>query len=198
MPHTMPDVRKSILESARSRFLTDGLKKTTMEQIARDRRISKKTLYEHFRSKDEIWRELIVIESRKSCEYLKTHLPTDLSPLYRLERLIGYYVRRRVLNQSNVPATVRLSAPLPAIVPDSADDTSKQLREEALQQAFPTLVAELITVAQATDEVVPGEAGLLAEMVVGAVIATATSPKYSNDCINLLTTRIRTMLSNVT
>ena len=90
------DIRRMILEVARKKFLHFGLRKTTMEEISRELRISKKTLYAEFESKQHIWNELVQIESKKTAEYLKTYLASDVSPLERLGKLGGYYMRRQL------------------------------------------------------------------------------------------------------
>jgi AcrR family transcriptional regulator len=43
-----------IIEYSRDKFLKDGIYKTRMDDIAKDLRISKKTLYKYFASKDEL------------------------------------------------------------------------------------------------------------------------------------------------
>ncbi len=48
----------SIIESAAKRFIIYGFRRTTVGEIARDLRISKKTLYTVFASKDAILREV--------------------------------------------------------------------------------------------------------------------------------------------
>ena len=51
---TMSDTEQSILELARKRFERFGYRKTTIDEICRDGGISKKTLYRHFRDKEEL------------------------------------------------------------------------------------------------------------------------------------------------
>ena len=46
--------KQKILEFALNKFLADGFYKTSMDDIAREIRISKKTIYKNFRSKDEL------------------------------------------------------------------------------------------------------------------------------------------------
>lgn len=50
----MPDIRERIIEGSRPLFAQYGFRKLTMDQIAREMRISKRTIYEHFHSKDEL------------------------------------------------------------------------------------------------------------------------------------------------
>lgn len=46
--------KQKILEFALNKFLANGFYKTSMDDIAREIRISKKTIYKNFRSKDEL------------------------------------------------------------------------------------------------------------------------------------------------
>lgn len=46
--------REKILEIARHKFFTDGFFKTSIDEIAREYHISKKTIYKHFKSKDDL------------------------------------------------------------------------------------------------------------------------------------------------
>lgn len=49
----------TIIKAAVKRFSKHGLKKTTLEEIARDLRIGKATLYHYFNSKDELYYETV-------------------------------------------------------------------------------------------------------------------------------------------
>jgi AcrR family transcriptional regulator len=46
--------REKILYFAHAKFITEGFYKTTMDEIARDLQISKKTIYKHFASKEDL------------------------------------------------------------------------------------------------------------------------------------------------
>jgi AcrR family transcriptional regulator len=48
--------RLKILNFAQAQFIDSGFHKTTMDQIAREMRISKKTIYKYFRTKDDLIR----------------------------------------------------------------------------------------------------------------------------------------------
>ena len=52
-------LRERIFEAARSRFLEYGYSKISMEEIARDLGISKKTLYTEYESKEDLLRDVV-------------------------------------------------------------------------------------------------------------------------------------------
>lgn len=58
-----PDQMK-IYDAIKTRFLKEGFYKTSMDELAADLRISKKTIYKHFSSKEEII-NLIVVDIQK-------------------------------------------------------------------------------------------------------------------------------------
>ncbi len=51
--------RLKILNFSQAQFVNSGFHKTTMDQIAREMHISKKTIYKHFRTKDDLIRACI-------------------------------------------------------------------------------------------------------------------------------------------
>lgn len=62
-------MKEKILDAAAQRILQHGLKKFTIDEIASDLKISKKTVYKYFSSKDEIIRayfEITTLTDKKS------------------------------------------------------------------------------------------------------------------------------------
>lgn len=57
--------RIQILKAAFRRFARHGLLKTTIEEIARDLRIGKATIYHYFKSKEDIFYEVLNVEIEK-------------------------------------------------------------------------------------------------------------------------------------
>lgn len=55
----MDNDKNKIIEYARERFLADGFYKISMDELARELKISKKTIYKHFDSKDVLVRDSI-------------------------------------------------------------------------------------------------------------------------------------------
>ena len=63
--------RKIILSSAYDQFSRYGFKKTTVEDIARGAGLKKPSVYYYFKSKEEIYRELVSLEARKLLHLLE-------------------------------------------------------------------------------------------------------------------------------
>lgn len=59
------DRREDLLAAAARRFVAVGIRKTTMEDIAREARAGKATLYRHFRNKDAVIDALLERESER-------------------------------------------------------------------------------------------------------------------------------------
>jgi len=57
------DCKEQILDVAKRRFDRFGFRKTTVDEISRDAGISKKTLYENFKNKEDIFVSLFIREA---------------------------------------------------------------------------------------------------------------------------------------
>ncbi len=84
----MTDTEQSILELARKRFERFGFRKTTIDEICRDGGISKKTVYRHFRDKEELFGRVLVQEARSARAEIFRRLGDISDPPKKLEKLI--------------------------------------------------------------------------------------------------------------
>jgi AcrR family transcriptional regulator len=84
----MNDIELLIMERARSRFDRFGYKKTTMDEISRDCRISKKTLYAYFKDKENLFRCLLLYESHKAQDYIFAQIKDIADPVERVKKLL--------------------------------------------------------------------------------------------------------------
>jgi AcrR family transcriptional regulator len=84
----MNDIKQLILDKARERFDRFGYKKTTMDEISRDCHISKKTLYEQFRDKENLFNSLYVRECRTARNEIFARMGEVDDPLDRLVKLL--------------------------------------------------------------------------------------------------------------
>ncbi|HML34675.1 MULTISPECIES: TetR/AcrR family transcriptional regulator [Sporomusa] len=95
----MNDIKSLILDKARERMERFGFKKTTMDEISKDCRISKKTIYEHFTDKEDMFQCLLSRECHKTIELLFAQIDGVSDPLERLVLLIRQSIA--YFNQDN-------------------------------------------------------------------------------------------------
>lgn len=84
----MDDIKNLILDKAKERFERFGYKKTTMDELSRDCRISKRTIYVHFNDKEELFNNLMLREFYKARQMLFDGMPEVSDPLEKLVQLI--------------------------------------------------------------------------------------------------------------
>jgi AcrR family transcriptional regulator len=77
-----------ILDRAKNRFDRFGFQKTTMDEISRDCKISKRTLYEHFQDKQNLFDCLFVRESQHDLKNIFVRMGQVDDPLDRLLQLL--------------------------------------------------------------------------------------------------------------
>jgi AcrR family transcriptional regulator len=82
------DIKSLILDKAKERMERFGFKKTTMDEISKDCKISKKTIYEHFIDKEDMFSCLLLRECHKTIEILFLQIGDVSDPLERLVLLI--------------------------------------------------------------------------------------------------------------
>ena len=84
----MDNVKNFILDRAQSRFDRFGYQKTTMDEISRDCKMSKRTLYEKFKDKQNLFDCLIEREGLKDLEIIFSRMGEVPDPLDRLMQLL--------------------------------------------------------------------------------------------------------------
>jgi AcrR family transcriptional regulator len=85
--------REEIIKAAEKRFIRHGLRKTTVEEIARDLRIGKASLYHYFPTKEDLFNETVKWQSAEYVQQL-SHIFND-EGLTPLERVIAYFSLKR-------------------------------------------------------------------------------------------------------
>jgi len=78
------DVKNLILDKAKGRMERFGFKKTTMDEIGKDCKISKKTIYENFTDKEDMFQCLLSRECHKTIDILLLQMGAVSDPLERL------------------------------------------------------------------------------------------------------------------
>jgi AcrR family transcriptional regulator len=84
----MDTIQNIILDKAQIRFDRFGFQKTTMDEISRDCKMSKRTLYEHFQDKKTLYESLIEREAHKDLAKILSHMGNIADPLERLLQLL--------------------------------------------------------------------------------------------------------------
>ena len=83
--------RLRILNFSQAQFVASGFHNTTMDQIAREMRISKKTIYKHFRTKDDLIRacvDQITSGVKKSIEQIVESGATSVEKLNSIGKVL--------------------------------------------------------------------------------------------------------------
>ena len=87
----MPNERKSqIVKAAAKRFARHGINKTTLDEVARDIRIGKATIYHYFPSKDELFIEALKWENELYLEQIKVILNNEFPIAKKINDYFNY------------------------------------------------------------------------------------------------------------
>ena len=84
------DRKTQIIKAAVKRFARHGINKTTLDEIARDLRIGKATIYHYFKSKDELFFETVNYDSNLILNDIKTIFNNESITLK--ERFADYFI----------------------------------------------------------------------------------------------------------
>ena len=93
----MEETKKRLMDIAKARFDRFGYKKTTLDEICKDARISKNTLYKFFRSKEDIFVSLFNSEALKSRKIVLEKLKDVKNPLEKIKKFMR--VSREYFNE---------------------------------------------------------------------------------------------------
>ncbi len=96
------ETKSQIIESSVQLFLKDGIKRVTMDDIAREMGISKKTIYTHFKDKEEIIITATQIYMERECEVMESLRKNSANAVEHLFKL-SIILRE---NFNNMHATV--------------------------------------------------------------------------------------------
>ncbi len=92
--------RDAILEAARRRFLRFGAPKTTMDEVAREARCSRTTLYSHFRNKQDLYARLLAQDAEAFIREASGVLETGESAGEKIRRIVE--ITRRTYARNHV------------------------------------------------------------------------------------------------
>jgi len=85
--------RNQALTLAKKRFERFGFNKTTVDEIARDAGISKRTLYQEFESKEKILEELFMFEALSVRKVILNQIKKIVEPSERLQTYIRLAIK---------------------------------------------------------------------------------------------------------
>ena len=88
MVNSQENVREIIIEAARELFGKFGFKKTTMDDIARAAYKSKSSIYHYFKSKEEIFKDVVGQESREMRESLRKAVNRENTPQKKIQAYV--------------------------------------------------------------------------------------------------------------
>jgi AcrR family transcriptional regulator len=140
----MDDIKNNILDKAKERLDRFGFKKTTMDEISRDCKISKKTIYEHFKDKEDMFISLLTRESHKTVEVMFSQVGETADPLERLIQLIRIAIAHfnedtfvtRLLKNDDALFSVFLSRKYHALVDQEIISNISVILNEGKQQGI--------------------------------------------------------------
>lgn len=89
--------QEEIIRAAAKRFARHGFNKTTLEEIARDVRIGKPTIYHYFKSKDDLFYSSITFQSSQFIEDIKAIFNNQDLPVGA--RLLEYFAFKESVHQ---------------------------------------------------------------------------------------------------
>jgi AcrR family transcriptional regulator len=85
--------REKIIEFAQKKFFAEGFYKTTMAEIASDLRMSKKTIYKHFSSKEELVIETTSDFRKKMAAKIKIIFQNNDNAVIKFTKLINHLAK---------------------------------------------------------------------------------------------------------
>ena len=93
------DRKNQIIRAAAKRFARHGLNKTTLDEVARDIRIGKATIYHYFTSKDDLYFATLKWECENFIDQVKIILEKDSDSL--TQKLTDYFGQKEIVSENN-------------------------------------------------------------------------------------------------
>jgi TetR/AcrR family transcriptional regulator of autoinduction and epiphytic fitness len=163
--------RQAIVQAAAAQFRAHGFEATSMDKIAAVAEVSKRTVYNHFLSKEELFTETIVQLFQASAELLELPYRSDLGLREQLTELLR--LKMRTLEDRDFLDLARVAISEAIHAPERALPVFARLneREEG--------VTSWIRAAQADGRLKAGDPVFAATMLQGQVKAFAFWPQVA-------------------
>jgi AcrR family transcriptional regulator len=81
--------REKILFFTHAKFITEGFYKTTMDEIAKDLQVSKKTIYKHFESKEELLQQVCEMRMDMLKQFMDEVANSDEDAITKFLRILN-------------------------------------------------------------------------------------------------------------
>lgn len=163
--------RLAIITAAAAQFRANGFEATSMDKIALEAGVSKRTVYNHFPSKEELFTETIVQLFERSAALLELPYRSDAGLREQLTELVR--LKMRTLEDQDFLDLARVAISEAIHAPERALPIFARLneREEG--------VAAWIRAAQADGRLKPGDPAFAATMLQGQIKAFAFWPQVA-------------------
>jgi AcrR family transcriptional regulator len=93
--------KDQLIKAASKRFSKLGYYKTTLEEVARDIRIGKATIYHYFQSKDELYNDVLEWESNYVIEKIKDIFNDETIEI--LDRFLRYFeLKHNIISEDKI------------------------------------------------------------------------------------------------
>lgn len=163
--------RAAILEAAITEFLQQGFEATSMDKIAATAEVSKRTVYNHFPSKEELFTAILLQlwNSAAAQSEFKYHAERALK-----DQLNDFLqAKMRMLCDANFIALARVAVAATIHTPERARDMVEKLnnKEEG--------IVAWIKAAQADHQLKAGDAALMGDMLQGQLKSIAFWPQIA-------------------
>lgn len=163
--------REAIIQAAISEFRSQGFDATSMDKIAATAEVSKRTVYNHFPSKDELFTAILLQlwKSAASQHELKYQQERALK-----EQLVDFLKgKMRMLCDENFMDLARVAVAATIHTPDRARDMVEKLNSQEGG------IIAWIKAAQADDKLKAGDPHLMGDMLQGQLKAIAFWPQIA-------------------
>lgn len=163
--------RNAIIDAAAAQFRAHGFEATSMDKIAAAAEVSKRTVYNHFPSKEELFAETIVQLFERSAAALDLAYRSDVGLREQLTALVR--LKLRTLEDRDFLDLARVAISEAIHAPERALPVFARLneREEG--------VTSWIRAAQADGRLKPGDPAFAATMLQGQIKAFAFWPQVA-------------------
>jgi len=129
----MDEKRQEIIEKVRDLYKNYGIKSVTMDDVAHKLAISKKTLYQYFRDKDELVKSVVECDFEKK----KLDMKVDSPKLNAIEEVVQYYKMQIEMIKDHKPSFIY---DLKKYYPDIFANVQKRMRERIMNNTRNNIV----------------------------------------------------------